>query len=130
MPFINIPQNKYVDDSYFDMSKTYFREVSGYQTIKESIENIILTYPGEILFEPSFGCGLIYKLFSNFSETNVDIMKEIIVQSIQNWEPRVILLRENININMDVDNHALYLELSYLVKSSGKQDTYKKLIGV
>lgn len=130
MAFIKVPQTNYVDDSFFDISKKTIREISGYLTIKESIENIIMTYPGEILFEPGFGCGVIYRLFDNFNDSNVAMIKELILTSLERWEPRILLLRENVTINKDIDNHAISITLSYVIKQTGEIESYKKLIGV
>ena len=130
MAFIKVEENsRYIDDMFFDISKKNAIEISGLQTIKESIENIILTSPGELLFEPSFGSGIIKYLFGNFN-TNTRLIENVVIKAIEDWEPRIFIVREDSFINIDVDNHSISLNLSYIIKSNGQVDTYKKIIGV
>lgn len=58
--------------------------------IKESIEQIILTYPGERVMEPDFGCRLTDFVFENITDAHITAMiKFEIERAITQWEPRV-----------------------------------------
>lgn len=58
--------------------------------IKESIYQILLTYPGERVMEPEFGCRLRDFIFENMGDATINTMiKFEIERAITRWEPRV-----------------------------------------
>lgn len=62
------------------------------QTIKESIRNIILTNKGERPFQPNFGCDVRKLLFENATMQTFDLIKSVIQDAIDQYEPRCDLL--------------------------------------
>lgn len=59
--------------------------------IRQSIEIILSTEPGERLLRPSFGAGLRQFLFEPNTPATHRLIEERITRSIERWEPRVRL---------------------------------------
>lgn len=133
MPFIKTeyqPSVINVENNFYDLSKRNLRQVSGLNAIREAIENILLTFQGEVLFFPEFGCGILGNVFDNFGKTNEALIRNKIINSLKRWETRIVLDEENVQINIDEDNNSIELSIPYIEKSTGKSDTYRKVIGV
>lgn len=65
--------------------------VGGMDRIRQSIEQILDTEPGERVMLPDFGCGLRrYLMEPNTLTTRTAITKEV-ESSLQRWEPRIQL---------------------------------------
>jgi phage baseplate assembly protein W len=61
----------------------------GAQNIRESIQIILLTEPGERVMLPDFGAGLKRFLFQPNTVTTHRLIEEAIIQALDEWEPRV-----------------------------------------
>lgn len=73
------------------------------ERIKESIYQILLTYPGERVMEPEFGCRLRDFIFENVMDATVKTMIRFeIERAITRWEPRIQI--NNIAISFIDDN--------------------------
>lgn len=72
--------------------------------IKESILQIILTYPGERVMEPEFGCRLRDFVFQNIDGHMLGMVDWEIRRAIDKWEKRVEIL--DIAITSSTDNLA------------------------
>ena len=62
---------------------------SGELNVRESIQLILLTEPGERLMREEFGCGLRRYLFEPNTTTTRELIRERIAHAISRWEPRV-----------------------------------------
>jgi phage baseplate assembly protein W len=60
--------------------------------VKRAIRNLIMTQPGERRFQPDFGCDTRRFLFENMSEYIAGLIKDVIKESIDKFEPRVRVL--------------------------------------
>lgn len=60
--------------------------------VKESIRNLILTNRGERLFHPEIGCDIRSMLFDNLTPDRIKIARELIKETINNFEPRCNLI--------------------------------------
>tara|TARA_Y100000356_G_C11131162_1_gene220138 strand:- start:5 stop:406 length:402 start_codon:yes stop_codon:yes gene_type:complete len=71
--------------------------------INRSIRNIVLTIPGEVPFNPNFGSHIGASLFENMDEFSAREIKNEIMMSIRNYEPRVnlneVIVRPNFDAN-------------------------------
>jgi len=84
--------------------------------IEESISQIIFTYPGERVMEPTFGCKLRDYLFENADVNTLGMIKYEIENAIIKWEPRVEL--KDIVISTFIDNDGsqkLFIDIYVLV---------------
>ena len=87
-------------------------------SIRQQIQVILRTRPGEQLMRPAFGAGL-----SNFLHESNDLttrrrIHDSILESLERWEPRVFVDRVDVN---DVPDQPTYLriEITYRVRRTG-----------
>ena len=59
--------------------------------IKQSIRNLVMTSPGEKLFQPTLGCQVYAMLFEPLDAFSVDAIKSEIINTINQHESRVQL---------------------------------------
>lgn len=94
----------------------FFKTQSGISQIKSDLLSLLLTNPGERVFLPDFGTPL-KKLIFEQNDATLEIMaKNIIIDSISKWEPRIAVTditvtstasREDLNPQdplQDIDN--------------------------
>ncbi len=79
--------------------------------IARSIRNIVFTIPGEKFFNESFGSNINKSLFDNIDELSAIIIKDQITESIENFEPRVQLIR--VSTFPDFDNNSFDVTVIY-----------------
>ena len=79
--------------------------------IARSVKNIVFTVPGEKFFNENFGSKITGSLFENLDDITGDIINDEIKNSINNWEPRVDLLK--VETNPDPDNNAYAVTITY-----------------
>lgn len=59
------------------------------RAITRSVRNIVETIPGEKFFDPNFGSEIYGLLFENGDIADAIIIEQQIIQSLDNFEPRV-----------------------------------------
>ena len=69
--------------------------------IARSVRNIVFTLPGEKFFDENFGSRISASLFENIDDITASAIKDEIIQSINNNEPRVELQNVKIVPNFD-----------------------------
>ena len=79
--------------------------------ITRSIRNLVLTYPGERFFNPYLGSKVSRSLFENIDAGTASIIKEEIELTIENYEPRVEVIK--IEVNPDYDNNTFNVIIEY-----------------
>ena len=79
--------------------------------ISRSVKNIVFTLPGEKYFNPNFGSRITQTLFENVDEITSSIIVDEITESINNYEPRVVLL--NVEAFPDFDNNQYDVVIQY-----------------
>jgi len=84
--------------------------------IKKSIENILMTDPMEVPFEPELGIGLRRTMFEINDNITAQELKENILRELQTREPRITLLDASIDFGR---GDAISLTLSYIVNAIG-----------
>ena len=86
----------------FDWRSNSVSMVSEDEDIKQSLEILMSTSPGERVMNPSYGCGLKLLTFENISESTLTEIKDIIDRAVLFFEPRI---RVN---SIDVDVESIY----------------------
>lgn len=81
--------------------------------IKAAVKNIILTKPGEKLFEPNFGSKISDLLFEQFDFIVRDQMETEIRNSISLYEPRVEV--EEVNVNWLEESYEIEVTIQYII---------------
>ncbi len=87
-----------------------------FDVIRDRIEQVLFTEPGERVMLPTFGCGLHRLLFAGVSESLVENTRTLIATSLQTWMPQDIELTE---VEVHFDNGALFIDVAYLVLPDG-----------
>lgn len=86
--------------------------LDGMGLIRQSIETILDTEPGERIMLPAFGCGLRRYLMEPNSLTTRSAIAEDITAALQSWEPRIRLT--NVAVTPDEDPSLVWIEISYV----------------
>jgi phage baseplate assembly protein W len=79
--------------------------------VKESIRNIVLTNRGERPFQPEFGCDVRKMLFENATMQTFDLVKTVIQDAIDIYEPRCELM--GVDVTGDVDSNAINIAIVF-----------------
>ena len=98
-----------VSKSFKDISMSFkFNPLSGdlivlknENAIARAVRNIVLTSPGEKLFDPEFGSNISEILFENVDEITAVSIEDEIRNCLNNYEPRVKLTDVIVNPNFD-----------------------------
>jgi hypothetical protein len=77
--------------------------------IKQSVRNLLLTSPGERLFNPGWGCNLRGFLFEPISEVSAIEIKEMVNLSLLNYEPRIEVIDILVVPMIDRDGYDIFL---------------------
>lgn len=80
--------------------------------IRNSLRNLFNTRPGQRFLFPRYGLDLNQFLFEQVTEENGQVIGELIVKSIEKYEPRIVV--SNVNVVTDPDNNAY--EISIVVR--------------
>lgn len=75
---------------------------SGPENIRQSLEIILSTEPGERIMRPNFGCGLREFVYEPNTAATHRLIEERVVRAVQRWEPRVRL--ESVVVRADPDD--------------------------
>lgn len=81
--------------------------------IRQLIENLLFTDPGERVNRPTFGCGLLRAVFGGTSPEQLMTLQFVVQQALIEWlsdriEPRGVQLRH--------EENTLYVHVTYLSK--------------
>ena len=79
--------------------------------ISRSLRNLVLTTPGERFFNENLGSQVGNLLFENVDDVTAMSVRTEIITVIENYEPRVELVR--VSVNPDIDAYNMDVKLSY-----------------
>ena len=110
-----------VSQGFKDISMTFQRNplnddlvvLKNATAIARSVKNIVFTQPGEKFFDEDFGSRVSRFLFENIDPITASNIRDEIVQSILNYEPRVQLI--NVRVVPDYDNNAMNATIQYSI---------------
>jgi len=71
------------------------------EAVKESIKNLILTDRGERLFQPEIGSDVRKMLFENINNSTIEVIKDLVRNTIRNYEPRANLIGVDVITSID-----------------------------
>lgn len=81
--------------------------------IARSVRNLVLTIPGERLFNPELGSDINQSLFENIDGITASQIKSQIETTLAIYEPRVDLVK--VIVNPDYDNNGFYVTINYRI---------------
>ena len=95
--------------SFKDISMTFQRSplssdliaIKNQTAIARSLRNLVLTAPGERFFNENLGSNVNNLLFENMDDVTASSIKDEIQNTINNFEPRVKLLKTQVSPNFD-----------------------------
>jgi uncharacterized protein len=93
--------------------------VDGDTAIKQSIQVIIYTIPGERVMHPEFGCELHSLIFHPANEQTAATAERYVREALERWEPR-INIKELTVVPGSGSRGELFINMSYEIK--GKPD--------
>lgn len=94
--------------------------IAGMDVVRQSIETILDTEPGERIMRPSFGCGLRRYLMAPNILTTRSAMAEDITTALTTWEPRIQL--NNVSVTPDDNPVLVWIEISYVRLADLRED--------
>jgi phage baseplate assembly protein W len=87
-------------------------------SVRQMIQVILQTRPGEQLMRPGFGAGLEDFVNEQNTITTRRRVKDVITESIQRWEPRIIVNRVDVAAPTDAPTR-IRVEIGYQLKRTG-----------
>ena len=82
-------------DIKVDFAKNPFTQdvsqVSNDNSIKQSLKNLVMTQPGEKLFQPQIGSGVRQLLFEPMDGFTADAIRDAILNTVGQHEPRITI---------------------------------------
>ena len=94
--------------------------VSEEEDIRQSLEILLGTTPGERVHRYDFGCGIRRFAYEPMTLTTQTIMREVIEKSVLLFEPRVVLERVTLDMNREADG-VIGIVLDYLVLKTNRR---------
>ena len=86
--------------------------LSGMELIRQSVEIILDTEPGERIMLPAFGCGLRRYLMQPNTLSTRTAMREDIATALATWEPRIRV--SNVTVTAGEDPSLVWIEIAYV----------------
>lgn len=103
-------------------------EITNEDVINQSIEMILATPIGSRLFNINFGSNFSLRIFDNM---NVDSMQYILdetLRDIERWEDRIVILKQLVKLEANIDNHTITLTIPYVIKRRNIKGVFSKVI--
>ncbi len=95
---------------------------SGTEKVRQSIQIILDTEPGERIMRPTFGCGLRrYLMKPNTTATRTLIQREV-TSALKAWEPRIEA--QSVQVSPGDDPALVLIEIFYIHKRDGRQGNF------
>jgi uncharacterized protein len=94
--------------------------VGGEEIIRQSIETILDTEPGERVMLPTFGCGLRRYLMEPNTAATRAAMRQDITDALTVWEPRIRLT--NVAVTPGEDPSLVWIEIAYVRQVDRRPD--------
>jgi uncharacterized protein len=88
--------------------------------IRELIEQVLLTAPGERVMRPGFGCGVRELLFGAASPEVATATQYLVQSSLQQWLADLITVEA---VEVQARDGALLIDVQYLVRRSQRRAT-------
>lgn len=83
-------------------------------SVKQAIKNLILTKPYEKPFHPEIGSQVYGLLFEPLDGLTANTINKVILNLIENWEPRVKVLSLTVNPDFDTNTYNLSIEFDII----------------
>jgi phage baseplate assembly protein W len=88
--------------------------------VRQSIEIILRTAPGERVMRPDFGCGIHDLVFDTVSGAMIGRVASVVAGALATWEPRIDVLSVHPQPDTE-DRTRLLIEINYRLRSSNSR---------
>lgn len=78
-------------------------------SVKRSVRNLILTEPGERMFQPEIGCKIRNLLFENMTNSTALLLKNAIEETVNLYEKRARIITTEVIANEDTHTYDVYI---------------------
>jgi phage baseplate assembly protein W len=99
-------------------------DLSGH--IRDMIEQILLTSPGERVNRPSFGCGSPQLVFAPNSDVLAAAQQQVIQSSLQQWLSDLIRVQD---VDVSAEDSTLRITVRYIIVQTQQQQTQQFVYG-
>lgn len=93
--------------------------VTDAELVKQSIQQIILTSPGERVMRADFGCNAYAFVFENNDEILAELIRTEVAGAIGRYEPRAIVQA----VTTERDGSSVIITIKFVVSLTGEQET-------
>ena len=99
------------------------------QVIRQQIDQLLFTMPGERVNRPTFGCGVQRLVFSGCSPEAAAAAEYIIRVNINRFMTDVVKL-DAVQVTADVDAATLYVDVLYTLLETGEEraETFRRTL--
>lgn len=94
-----------------------FRPMTEQEEIAQSVRMILLTRRGERSYRPDFGARLDRFAFENMDTTTRNLIRQEVVASLQEWEPRIWMIE--VSFQPEPQNGQLIVDIHYQLRANG-----------
>jgi len=121
---------KYADDWAFDLEIQLKKsgEIKNADVINQSIELILMTLPGERLFNPSFGSNFKLRLFDNMTVEFLERLLDDTVNAIKRWEDRITIIEPDVKLIINPDGNSAFIFIPYIIKERQLKADFQRKI--
>ena len=91
------------------------------EAVKASIKNLLLTDKGERPYQPNLGCNIRQMLFDNMTPDTIILMKEVIRDTLEAYEPRADII--GVDVRSSVDDNQVNIAVVFKVINSSEPVT-------
>ena len=85
--------------------------------VRDLVEQVLFTQPGERIYRPDFGCGLLQMVFEPNASQFATAVEASTRAELEEWLGELI---EILSLAVEADEERLIVELSYLVLRTGQ----------
>jgi uncharacterized protein len=97
--------------------------VSGVADIRESLQILFATHPGERVMLPGYGCDLWRMVFRGLTSTVLTEIKDMVEQAIRLWEPRIDVIAVNVTVD-ETQPGLVNIEVDFSVRSTNSRSNF------
>lgn len=122
----------FIDNYAIDLAKESLTvsDVYDNKAILQSIENIILTVPGERVFEPEFGSILMSTVFRNITNQSGERLLDSLIGSINKFEPRVTVIAKDCKLLVNSRENSISLTIPFIINKTRAYTQYTKKLSI
>lgn len=98
----------------FDLHTKRVQTVTGLEDIKQSLDILFGTRPGERVLEQSYGCEINNTLFQNITLSEKTILEKNIKDAILHFEARIIVDKVVVDISQALDG-VIHIQIAFTI---------------